>query len=332
MDRDGKDRARTRVAIVGASTPEGAHLRGALIESGVAGSRVDLYGVRRGEVLVSEYGSEARLIQEPDLEAVVGHELVFLCEPGEFAARLGRAAGDAVVIELGQFLPPEIRPPRVDVDLDPAAVAGSTRCFGMPHPLALLLAQVLRPLDRELGVGEASAVILRPAADFGEDGLEELRQQTVGLLSFAEFPAAVFGRQLAFNLIPQSRLRTAPPSLEQRLVAEVRELLAWSEDRLALRLIAAPLFHGHALQLRIRLAEGATTERARAALTRAGFADPAAADAAVTPIEVTGEARTALSDLVHGGLGAYWIWVVAGEADAGPARQAVRLAARLGLV
>jgi hypothetical protein len=94
-------------------------------------------------------------------------------------------------------------------------------------------------------------------------------------------------------------------------------------------LLAVPVFHGHAVQLRFSLSAAASLERVRASMARAGFPDPSAA---VTPIEVIGKDRAARSSVSDDGLGAWWLWIVAGEVAGGPARQAVRLAARLGLL
>ena len=48
-----------RAAVVGATTGDGTRLREALAESGVPGSRVDLYAPVGGEALISEYAGEA---------------------------------------------------------------------------------------------------------------------------------------------------------------------------------------------------------------------------------------------------------------------------------
>ena len=89
-----------RIAVVGAPTVDGFHLRAALAAHGVAGARVDLYGITRGEVVLSDYAGEARMIQEPDVEELARHELIFICEPGEVLQRLPEAAPSAVIIDL----------------------------------------------------------------------------------------------------------------------------------------------------------------------------------------------------------------------------------------
>ena len=321
-----------RVAVVGAPTAAGSRLREALVEHGVPGAQVDLYGGTRGEVVISEYDGEARMIQEPEPAEVARHEVIFICEESDVTDGIVAAAGPGTfVIDMLGSLAARVGAPRVHMDINPDVVPSSGgRCFAVPHPLTLLLAELLHPLDRELGLAEVIAVVLRPASDFGEQGLEELRDQTVRLLSFAEVPVRTFGRQLAFNVIPQTELAAGEPSLEAQITGEIGELLGWRESHLTVRLLTVPLFHGHGLQLRFRLERDTTPEEVRGVLERAGLSDPEAAGRPATPLEVTGQTRTSLSDPAEDGLGGFWLWVVAGETAARGAAQAVRLAAYLG--
>ena len=82
-----ESRATTRVAVVGAETPPGGRIREALAGRKFPGERVDLYGARSAEPVLSEYDGEARLIQEPDPSEVGGHDLIVVCEGGEATRR-----------------------------------------------------------------------------------------------------------------------------------------------------------------------------------------------------------------------------------------------------
>jgi aspartate-semialdehyde dehydrogenase len=95
------------------------------------------------------------------------------------------------------------------------------------------------------------------------------------------------------------------------------------------KLLTAPVFHGHGLQLRFRLDGEAVIEDVRAALEEQDLLDAPVAGEAATPLDVTGEVRTSLSDLSEDGLGGFWLWGVAGETGSRGAQQAVRLAAAL---
>lgn len=317
------DAETARVAVVGAPTPEGGHLRQALAEHGVPGSHVDLFGSTGGEARLSEYDGEARLIRDTTPEELAGHDVVFLCENGEATARLARDLDpDQLVIDLVNGLDGAVRRIHPGIDFDPGAPHGTR--YAIPHPVALLLAEVLHPLERSFGLEEAFAIVLRPASDFGEDGVLELREQTVRLLNFQSVPTDVFGRQLAFNLIPG--VSAADEVQSGAVAADVACVLGWDRPGLAVRQVTVPLFYGHGIQLRIRLREGGATETLGAALAAAGLAPSAEPR---TPLEVTGEAGVDLAELREDGLGGYWLWLTAGEAATKGAEQAVRLASRL---
>ncbi len=326
-------RGPARVAIVGATTADGARLREALAAAGVPGARVDLYagGGENGgdesghDLALGEYDDEPRVVLRPDLAEVARHDVIFICQEGDVSRRIAAEIGPgSVVIDLLDCLPPEARPRRAPAPLGPGPTAqGDGGCFSVPHPLALLLTDLLQPLEPAFGIAEAAAVIVRPAADFGERGLDELREQTLRLLQFGAVPVATFGRQLAFNLIPQHALPAGERALESRIAREVTALLGWHEPRLAVRLLVAPIFHGHGLHLRFRLVREASCPDVERLL----HASAGLADGVVTPLEA-GE-RVAWADLSQDGLGGFWVWAVCGEAPRRGAEQAVQLAARL---
>lgn len=331
--RCAKSGGTARVAVIGAPTQEGTRLRKALAEFGVPGGRVDLYGSAAGEALLSEYDGEARMVQEADLQEISQHELIFICGEGPMATAAAAAAPESMVIDLIDCLPPDAAPRPVHMDINPeAAEAGPGRRYAVPHPLVLMLAELLHPLNRELGLAEATAVIIRPASDFGPEGVEELREQTVRLLSFSDVPVETFGRQLAFNVIPQGQLAGGQGDLDGRIRREVAALLGWKEHRFSVRWLTAPMFHGHAAQLHFRVERSAPLDRVREVLYEAGLIRAAEGDPPATPLDVAGQERCDLSDLSEDGLGGYWAWVVSGGTATRGARQAVRLAAQLGLL
>jgi aspartate-semialdehyde dehydrogenase len=314
-----------RIAVVGAGSPDGSRIREALSRAGVPGARVALYGDTGGEAVLSEYGDEARLIQEVDLDEIAGREVVFLCEAGSSAAAVRTlVAPDRTVIDLVDAL----SDPRRRI-VRPAGPEPTVRTEGallaVPHELTVLLLDVLLPLERALGVDEATAMVLRPAADFGDAGLEELREQTIRLLSFETVPRDVFARQLAFNVLPLADVEDPAFRTEKRVASEMRHLLDWPTERLALRVVVVPVFLGHAAQLRVRCR--GTAGDARAALDDHGVRSTVGGRAAPrTPLEASAEGATTVADVSEDGNGGVWVWVVAGELPARRADLAVRAA------
>jgi aspartate-semialdehyde dehydrogenase len=294
------------------------------------GDRVNLFGSTHGEVVLSEYDGEARIIQEPDVSDLVGHEVVFVCETGAVAGEvLSAAKPGTLVIDLVGCGASRAEIPLVHVDINPDAVTPPQCVVAVPHALSAILAEVLHPLDRDRGIEGVTAVVLRPAVDFGDEGLEELREQTVRLLNFTSVPVEVFGRQLCFNVIPDRLTEERDSDLRRRIEGEVSRILGWPEERLALRLVTVPVFHGHTIVLNVRLGgEAAADEIISAYDGLEGIRGPEPGDA-LTPLEAAGTRRTYVSEVTEDGLGGFWLWVVAGELESVPGQQAVRLARAL---
>jgi aspartate-semialdehyde dehydrogenase len=314
-------RARTEpipvYALVGAGSLEGARVRAALADRGVPGSHVRLYGASRGEALLGEYDGEARLLQDPEPDEVAGADVVFLCDAGESTRRIAQhATCRARSVDLVGLLPLEclahdsLRPPG----------PGPRR---VPHPIAIVLAEMLARWT-SLGLARASVCVMRPAIDFGDEGLEELREQILRLLRFDRPPVEVFGRQLAFNVVPQAEL-PGGDALEGRIALEVETLLAPSAVRVEVGLVAVPVFHGHAISGRLEgIAGGA--DAARDALSGAAAIRGPGDDAPATPFDLPEARVTSVARLENDGSRGLRLWAVASEAGAAAAEQALRLA------
>ena len=92
MPRPIADPASGRIAVLGAASPAGAHLKAALADRGIPGGRVVLFGHQREVAVLSEYDGEARLVQAVDELDAADYDAVFVCELGYDGASLAQAA------------------------------------------------------------------------------------------------------------------------------------------------------------------------------------------------------------------------------------------------
>lgn len=118
---------------------------------------------------------------------------------------------------------------------------------------AIAIALVLGRLHASHGIQRALANVFEPASERGAPGVEELQQQTIGLLSFKGQPKEIFDAQLAFNMLARFG-EQAPSALadsELRIERHLATLLAVSGGAPipSLRLIQAPVFHGYSISL-----------------------------------------------------------------------------------
>jgi len=102
-----------------------------------------------------------------------------------------------------------------------------------------------------------AATVLQPASEYGKEGLDELHQQTVSLLSFQNMPRAIFDTQAAYNTLASFGENSVAnlARAEDRIRRHYALLAGDRLPELRLQLIHAPVFHGQTFSICIELAQ-----------------------------------------------------------------------------
>jgi len=183
------------------------------------------------------------------------------------------------------------------------------------HPAAIACAMLLTSLAKIGPVRRSIIHVFEPASERGKKGLDELRQQTVGVLTFQKLKTDVFDAQLGFNLLARYGEEALEPleGVEERILRHVASLLALypSIPMPSLRLIQAPVFHGHSFSIWVEFDDIPDLTFVAEGLAVAGF--DVRPDDPPTNVSVAG-----MSGLSVGAIGAdpnqpraCWIWMVA---------------------
>jgi aspartate-semialdehyde dehydrogenase len=182
------------------------------------------------------------------------------------------------------------------------------------HPAAIACAMLLTSLAKIGPIRRSIVHVFEPASERGKKGLDELRQQTVGVLTFQKLKTDVFDAQLGFNLLARYGEEALEPleGVEERILRHVASLLALypSIPMPSLRLIQAPVFHGHSFSIWVEFDEIPNLNMLTDGLAAAGF--DVRADDPPTNVSVAG-----MSGLSVGAIAAdpnqpraCWIWMV----------------------
>jgi aspartate-semialdehyde dehydrogenase len=280
---------------------------------------------------LSEFGGEAMLVTRPDLDTLGDLDIAFLC---------GRAADAAPYLDWplrAGFTAIDLTPasgpaaPLVNVGVNPEVVVTGPGVIAAPGPIPYLLSSLLAPIQRGPGLRQVVAVVFQPASEWGERGIEELYQQTLGLLNFKDLPREVFGDQLAFNLIPGLLARgegTADGADAERAAADVVRIVGGGYD-LSVQSVLAPVFHCHAALLRVTLRSGRGREDVVRALRGGAGLTLAAPGDRATPVGRAGTAGILVAGIRPAGEGSFWLWAVGDNLAGGSALNAVRIAETL---
>jgi aspartate-semialdehyde dehydrogenase len=330
-----------RVGIAGAASLRGQDLKTYLEESGFPAGEVRLLDEEPQAGILTEVGGEAALIQAVDEDSFLGLRFVFFAGTRAFARQHGLAAAraGATVIDLTGELAGEAgaRPwiPRLDAVLPPPARANSREWSGRiflapsaPAVVACSFSAAVAPC----GARRVVMVFFSPASERGKEGVEELSQQTVKLLSLQAIPQDVFDSQVAFNLLDRWGAGSAERLADARgaMAREVREYLDGRAPVPALGLIQAPVFYGHAFAAFAEFQRAPHLVAVGAQLEAAGFQMAGDDEPGPSNVSVAGETHAVLSaaaadgGVEHG----YWFWGAADNLRL-PASNALQIAEKI---
>lgn len=313
--------ARYRVAVVGASSLLGKELLAVLEERRFPVARlVKIEAVGEPELPIVDLEEETP--SALDSVKVNGDELDFAfvaARPDPLPGFLQpEAVRPGVVIDLEEGLTElSTAPPRIAfLEVSTASTPPGGRALVVSaHPATLMLSLLLLRLAARFEIRTAVAHVFSPAANLGPRAVEELQRQTLNLLSFQKIPRAVFGSQLAFNLLPRlgGSAASAFGGLEGRIRGELRRCLAGRAPLPAVRLLQAPVFYSMAVSLYVETAATTTSASAGRALAGERVRVRRPADRAPSQVEATGSAEILIDSIVAESArpAGLWIWAAA---------------------
>jgi aspartate-semialdehyde dehydrogenase len=277
---------------------------------------------------LTEFGGEAMLAVRPDLEEMAHVDLAFFCGAAgtgeKFLDWPGR--GGFVAIDLTQSANRRENVPIVNAWVNPAAARRHTGIVASPHPVAQFLSTFLAPLARAFPIREAVSLVMQPASEAGEEGIDELYRQTVGALNFTEVPKNRFARVLAFNLIPVD-LGPGRGLAEESLSREIAAILGGSPFPHAVQVLLVPVFHCHSFCAWVRFEAELGQAEIQDALYRGEGLKMLQSEGAATPAELAGEDGIFVQVRADPSVpGAAWFWGVTDNLTTGAALNAVRVA------
>jgi aspartate-semialdehyde dehydrogenase len=190
--------------------------------------------------------------------------------------------------------------------------ANESILLSCPHAASVALSTLLLRLAAHFKVQRAVANIFAPASNLGPAAIDELQEQTLKLLSFQKIPQAVFGSQMAFNLLPRigGGARGILTELETDLRQELKLLLAGVVPVPAIRVVQVPVFYSTALSLYVGTDSKVEAARASKAIDGKGVQLRRLTQPAATPIESVGSADILVDVVLPDGSedSGLWLW------------------------
>jgi aspartate-semialdehyde dehydrogenase len=260
-----------RGAIIGASTLLGKELAEELTGATFAAWVLTLLDTEESGGTITAAGDEPHVIQPISALAFAGIDVAFFAGKVSTTLEFWKAAhaAGACIVDLTGALEGQpnvlVGSPLVEGGASPDL---ATIAEVSAHPAAIMLALISARLQR-LGLTRMAATVLQPASELGSAGVEEVHQQTVGLLSFKPLKKDIYDTQVAFNVVAslgsdaKLNLDTARARIHRHIAALSSSDAA---DSIALQLLQAPVFHGYTASVFVELSHAADAESIRAVM------------------------------------------------------------------
>jgi aspartate-semialdehyde dehydrogenase len=201
-------------------------------------------------------------------------DLVFFCGRAALAERYAEAAAaHAWVIDGSATFRARADVPLVVADVNAGVLADfpARGLIALPGSASVALATALGPLARLAGLERVEVATYQSVSGSGRSAMDELAGETVAMLSGKKARGRAFGRQIAFNVIPQVDVLEAngATSEERRLWEETRRVLELPDLAVNATAVRVPVFFGHGLAVHARFERPLELSVATAVLQRA---------------------------------------------------------------
>jgi aspartate-semialdehyde dehydrogenase len=203
-------------------------------------------------------------------------DLAFFCGRSVIAQQYAPGvAGHAWVVDSSSAFRARADVPLVVADVNPGVLplAATHGLIALPGSASAALATALGPL---LALGRpvrAEVATYQAVSGSGRSAMEELAGETVALLSGRKPRGKAFGRQIAFNVIPQVDAVEADgvSREERRIWEETRRVLALPDLAINVTAVRVPVFFGHGLAIHVAFDRPVSPADATAAWRAAGI-------------------------------------------------------------
>jgi aspartate-semialdehyde dehydrogenase len=304
------------VAMVGGETLLAKEIRELLTESKPA-PRVQLISsAGDNSTHLSLDQEDADVLIPLNAESLEGAKVAFLTGSQASSRRASKLnpAGGPALIDLGGGLEEQpnarLRAPMVE----PSAAASGAPVQVIANPAAIAITALLSRLSQAGSIKRSVIHIFEPASERGQRGIDELQQQTVAVLNLQKLKQDVFDTQAAFNMLAGfgEEAEEALEGIEQRLERHLASLLAaWPAIPMpSLRLIQAPVFHGHSFSVWIEFDDPPEILAVSAALAAGGI--DVRPDEPPTNVGVAGQSGVSAGAMAvdNNNARALWLWAV----------------------
>jgi aspartate-semialdehyde dehydrogenase len=200
-------------------------------------------------------------------------DLAFFVGRATLSERYAQAAAEhAWVIDGSPAFRARADVPLIAADVNAEALESldGAGLIALPGSASVALATALAPLAESAGLLRADVATYQAVSGSGRSAVDELAGETVAMLNGKSARGRAFGRQIAFNVIPQVDAWDADGATRQEraLWEETRRILDLPELAVNATAVRVPVFFGHSLAVHALLERPLDAAAAKGVLRR----------------------------------------------------------------
>lgn len=263
-------------------------------------------------------------------------QLAFFTAGREASARYADEAASqgCLVIDSSDLFALEPDVPLVVPDVNPQVLADyrNRNIVTVADALVSQLLNAIKPLVDTAGLSRLQVTNLISVSSHGKAAVDGLAGESAKLLNGVPADEHYFGRQLAFNLLPQLADNQGSVESERRMVDQVRKVMQDDGLPIAVSSVQAPVFYGNTQIVHVENLRPLSAEEARDELDRAGDINLSADGEYPTPVsDASGSDALSIGNVRndYGVPELLQFWSVADNVRFGGALMAVKTAEKL---
>ncbi len=256
------------IAVAGAAGTVGGQIVECLVERRFPAGRIKFLAGDRSAGEVLEFRGKPVAVEEMTRDSFTGIDIALFSVGSSRSAEfcpLAVSAGAVCIDNSGAWrMDPDV--PLVVSDVNPQEIAGYTGkgIIACPNSSTIQLSTVLKPLHEAGRIKRVVVSTYQSVSGTGKKAIEELRVQTIDLMSGRPARHKVYPHRIAFNCLPQTDLfgPNGYTREEMQLASEAGKILA-ADFRITTTTVRVPVFYGNCASVNIETEKKVTAAEAR---------------------------------------------------------------------
>jgi len=249
-----------KLAIVGTDSLRGKEIKDVLDRKKIPLANIEFFDpeVKEEYSKLTQFRGEPKVIHSLESRFFLDADLVFLAADKESNRKIGILAKKKKfqAIDLSETFNRESGVPVVVAGVnDEIIVKEKPSLIANPHPVTVILSHLFYSVMQKYGISRAISFILQPVSAFENEGIAELVDQSLALLSSSTLKKKVFKDQIAFNFLPHTEKpdKDGFSPVERQIMGEIRKVIGDKCFPFSLSLVQAPVFHTYSIMTFLEL-------------------------------------------------------------------------------